>query len=455
MILKQYDLIVLGAGTAGMGVVYPAAAKGWKTALVEPAYLGGTCVNVGCIPSKILISSANAVHHVKAAAALGVKATLQEVDWTAMVARKEGIIGRMRDGSMRSIRRQENVTLYQGAATFVDAHTVSVNGDLLQGERIVIATGARSAVPPVPGLNEINFLTSTTVMSMEQLPAHMLILGGGIIALEFAQMLIRLGVAVTIVERADRLAANLDPAISEQVRVVLEGEGVVVFTGADVQNVTQQDHTIRIHLQHQGVDQVVTGDQLLVATGRTPNTDALGLDSTGIQIDARGYIQVDAYFRTAVDGVWAIGDVTGGMMFTHKAWHDSVLLAGQLLEGKMVSSRGRLIPFAVFTDPEVAGAGIGHSDLEKVGHEVSILKAAYGSSARAKAIGRETGFITLYTHPEDGKVLGVQMVGPGAGETIHEVLAVMRLGGTVHDLADMMHIHPTLAEMINITALSG
>ncbi len=452
--MTKFDLIVLGGGTAGMGVVYPAAAKGWKTALVEPAFLGGTCVNVGCIPSKILISSANAAQQVKEAAALGVQATLEGVDWPAMVARKDGIIQKMRDGSMKSIRNTEGITWYQSPAAFVDSHTVNVGGELLAGDRIVVATGARSAEPPVPGLAEVDFLTSTTLMDMKKLPDHILVLGGGIVALEFSQMLARLGVAVTILERADRLAANLDSDISAQIREVLEQEGVEVLTDAEVEKIFVEQHIYQVDYVQQGAKKTVRGDQLLVATGRTPNTDSLNLDAAGVQTDRRGYIQVDEYFRTTAEGVWAIGDVTGGMMFTHKAWHDSVLLVDQLLEGKKISANGRLIPYAVFTDPEAAGVGIGEHEAKEMGDRVKVLRAQYASSARAKAMARRTGFITLYTDAENGKILGVQMIGPGAGENVHEIVAVMRLGGSVHDLKDMMHIHPTLAEMVNIVALS-
>ncbi len=452
--MKKYDLIVLGGGTAGLGVVFPAAGEGWKTALVEPAYLGGTCVNVGCIPSKTLISSANAARHVKMASVLGVEAERIRADWTRMVERKDQIITKMRNGTLKSVEKNDNIDFYPHEASFIDSHTISVQGEHLTAKKIVIATGARSAVPPVPGLDDIDYLTSTTLMDLDKLPDQMLILGGGIVALEFAQMLVRLGVEVTVIERAERLAANLDPEISEYVGEFFQKEGIRVLTGSDVKKIWQENHSIFVDLVRENKKQSVSGDRLLVAAGRTPNTDRLNLDSAGIRTDKRGYIEVDEYFRTGVSGVWAIGDVTGGMMFTHKAWHDSVLLANQLLKGEKRTARGRLVPYAVFTDPEIAGVGMGHHDMTREDREVKVIQSSYSSSARAKAMARTDGFITLYTEPDSGKILGVQMVGPEAGETVHEVLAMMRMGGTVHDLQDMMHIHPTLAEMVNIVALS-
>ena len=328
--MKKYDLIVLGAGSAGMNLISPLAGRGWKAALVESSHLGGTCINIGCIPSKTLISSARVMQEVRDAHKFGVIAEPPRADWTAMVERKDQLVEKIRSRTYKNVNRDEQITLYEGQAVFSGPDTIEVNGETISADKIVIATGARSAIPPVPGLSDLNYLTSTTVMEMDDLPKSMFILGGGIIALEFSQLLVRLGVEVTVFQRGDRLAQNLDPEISEEIKRILEEEGVKVKLDTVVSSAGVEGNSVYLLEETKSGPVRYTAERLLVATGRTPNTDQLNLDKAGVETDRRGYVVVDDGFKTSAEGIWAVGDVTGGMMFTHRAWHDSLLLSRYL-----------------------------------------------------------------------------------------------------------------------------
>ncbi len=454
--MKEYDLIVLGGGTAGMGVARSAAADGWKTAVVEVSRLGGTCVNVGCIPSKTLISSASTMQTVRNAHHYGVIAESPRADWPAMLDRKEKLITEIRKSGYKSVEKNNNITLYEGEAAFTDSHVVEVNGESLAGERIVIATGARPAVPPVPGLSDIDYLTSTSAMEkeeeMEKLPRSLLVLGAGTIALEFSQLFVRLGVDVTILQRGDRLASNLEPEISDEIRKVFESEGINIKSNVNISSIGSENGSIFVVDETDNGPLRYTADQILVATGRTPNTDMLNLENAGVETDKKGHISVNDNFETSTSGIWAIGDVIGGMMFTHKAWHDGLLLSRNILKGSEIISRGRLIPFTIFTDPEIAGVGMGEEAAVEAGYKKAVKRFPFSNSARALAMEKRDGFIKLIIDSNKGKILGAHIIGPEAGELIHELLAAMRFGATVYDLQDMIHVHPTLSEAINNTA---
>ncbi len=453
--MKEYDLIVVGGGTAGMNLIYPLTAQGYKAALVESRSLGGTCINVGCIPSKTLISSARTMQTVRDAHKLGVVAGPPQADWPAMVKRKDELVGRIRSRGYKNVDRNDNITLYEGRAAFTGSKTMSVNGETITAEKIVIAAGARTSVPPVPGLDKAGYLTSTSVMEMKELPESMLILGGGIIALEFSQLFARLGVEVTILQRGDRLAPNLDPELTEEIQRLLEEEGIKVVTDTNISSIERDGGRVTATDESGEGPVRYTAEQILVATGRRPNSDWLDLDKAGVATDQRGYITVDEAFKTSAEGIWALGDITGGMMFTHRAWHDAVLLSRHLLNGEKVDSRDRLIPFAIFTEPEIAGVGFDEAAAEKAGHDVKIHHFPFRFQGRARAMEKYDGFIKMTVNKEDGKILGAYIIGPEAGELIHELITAMNFGATVSDLQNIIHVHPTLSEALLNTAGAG
>ncbi len=446
--MKNYDLIVLGGGTAGMNLVYPLTARGWDIALVESSHLGGTCINIGCIPSKTLISSARVVQSVRDAHKSGVIVEPPQVNWPEMVSRKDELVGKIRSRSYKNVEKNERVTFYQGKAAFTGPNSVEVNGEPISAKKIAIATGARTAVPPVPGLSDINYLTSTSVMEMKELPESMIILGGGIIALEFSQLFARLGVDVTILQRDERLAPNLDPEISEEIRRLLEKEGVRVKTDTMIGSLGLEGKSVYALDETESGPVRYSADTILVATGREPNSDQLDLHKAGVETDKRGYIIVDEGFKTNVEGIWAIGDAAGGMMFTHRAWHDSLLLSRFFTAGKKIVSANRLIPFAIFTEPEIAGVGLDETAAIQAGYEVKILKYPFKFLGRARAMEKFDGFIKMTVDKNNGKILGTFIIGPEAGELIHELITAMHFGATIYDLQEMIHVHPTLSEAI-------
>lgn len=454
MIVKSFDLIVIGGGTAGMNLVYRAAGNGWKVAVIESSHLGGTCINVGCIPSKTLLHSGRVMQKVRDAGDYGVIVEPPRVDWPAVVRRKDRLVGRIRSRSYDNVESNENITLIEGEAEFMGPRAIEVNGNKITADKIVIAAGARTAIPQISGLDRVDYLNSTSVMDIQELPDSILILGGGIIALEFSQLFARLGVDVTILQRGTRLVTALEPEISDEICKILEGEGVVVKTGTEIIEVGKEGLGIYTVDKTENGPVRYRAEKLLLAAGRTPNSDRLKVKNAGVEIDEGGFIKVDSNYQTTAEGVWAIGDVIGGMMFTHVAWHDAFLLSGYLLHGKKILAEKRLIPFAIFTEPEISGVGMGEEEAHKAGYEVKIQRFYFAHHGRALAAMETKGFVKLVIDKTDGKILGAHIIGPKAGELIHELIAAIRFDATVYDLQDMMHIHPTLTEAINSAAWS-
>ncbi len=447
--MKDFDLIVVGSGSAGTNVTHRAAGAGWKVALIEPGYLGGTCINVGCIPSKTLIHSARVMHEIKEAGRYGVIAEPPVADWASMRERKDNLVGRIRSRGHKNIEGNDNITLFEGEGLFIGPRKISVNGETLTADKIVIACGARPAVPSINGLESIDYLTSTTVMDMDELPRSMLILGGGIIALEFSQLFARLGVEVTILQRNRRVGPILEEEISAEIEALLKEEGVRTKTGTEVSEVGR-DGSAYFAVDAAGdLDERYSAEKILVATGRVPNSDRLKVEKAGVKTDSRGFVKIDSSYRTSVKGIWAVGDITGGMMFTHRAWNDGLLLSRHLINRIDISNEGRLIPYAVFTDPEIGSVGLGEQAAYEAGYKIKIQRFPFAFQGRALAAEKTKGFIKLVVNKANGKILGGHIIGHEGGELIHELIAAIRFGATVNDLYEMMHIHPTMSEAIH------
>ena len=450
--INNFDLIVIGGGTAGSNVMHSAANKGWKVAVIENEHLGGSCINVGCIPSKALIHSTRVMRQVREAATYGINTTEPSADWRAIVKRKDNIVGNMRQGGYKGVEENKNITLFEGAATFAGPGKVKVNAETLIAANIVIAAGARPAIPLLPGIEEVEYLNSTSIMELEDLPESLLIIGGGIIALEFSQLFARLGVKVTILQRNNYLAPILEEDISTEILNILEAEGVEVVTGAEISALGHSDNKIYALEKSSGKNVRYSAEKLLIATGRTPNSDRLALNLAGVKVDDNGYITVDSNFKTSAHSTWAIGDIIGGPMFTHKAWHDGFLLAKKLLDGENIKSEGRLIPYAIFTDPEIASVGMGEKEAAAAGLDVEIKQHPFANHGRNVVDGKLKGFIKLIAEKKSGRLLGAHLIGSEAAELLHELIAAIRFEAKLSDLQDMMHIHPTLAEAINSAA---
>jgi len=452
--MKKYDLAVVGSGSAGMNLIRHAAAKGWKCALAESSHLGGTCINVGCIPSKTLIFSARAMKMVSEANNYGVTVNQPEADWPAMVRRKDRLVGRIRNRNYSEVEQNGNIDLFEGEATFSSPQELNINGDKIFAAKIVIAAGSRPSIPTVTGLDQIDYLTSTTAMELAELPESIIILGGGIIALEFSQLFNNLGVKVTILQRNQRLAPVLDADISAEIEKIMIGDGIAVVTGVEVRSVGSQGSGVYVEDYSTGSPVRYNAEKLFIATGRISNGDRLSLDKVEVETGGHGFIKVDNSFKTGRDGIWAIGDITGGPMFTHRAWHDGMLLGRHLVEKTEITNFGRLIPFAVFTSPEIATVGRLEKEAAQAGHDVRVQRFEIGHLGRALSMDQYRGFVKLVSDRKSGKLLGAHLLTPEAGELIHELIMAIRLGATIGDLKDMMHVHPTLSESVSNAAWS-
>lgn len=452
--MQRFSLVVLGGGTAGMTVAHRASANGWKVAVVESAKLGGTCNNAGCIPTKSMIQSAKVMNYVRQAAKYGISVSAPQIDLAAVVARKDRLVARRLNGNYAAVDRDPNLTLFEGTACFEAPNTIRVGDELLVSDKIVIATGTRPLIPPVDGLDKIDYLTSSTILDMKELPASISIMGGGPIAVEFAQMFARFGSQVTIIERASDILTGVEPEIVLEARRLLEQEKITVITGAEATGVAPSATGVSVTVSKDSRRQL-DATRLLVAVGRVPNTDMLQLDNAGIKSDSRGFVSTDEAMQTNVSGIWALGDVAGGPQFTHRAWHDGFLLGRHWFSGEQISTTNRLMPYAIFIDPEIASVGQGEQAARDAGLDVQSLRFSFARVGRAQAIDELDGFCKLVINANDHRVLGAHIIGPSAGEIIHELIAAIRFGATVYDLQDMIHIHPTLAEVINSTALTG
>lgn len=450
----SFDLIVVGGGMAGLPFAGKAAHKGLRTALVERELLGGTCLNRGCIPTKAMIACAAVAHTVRRADEYGIRANPPEVDLAAVVERKDAIVKSIRDGAYRGARKNQNLTLVEGEASLEGSGRIRVGDRLLEAPRIVVNVGARSGVPPIEGLSEVPFLTSREALDLRELPPHLLVVGGGYVGVEFAQMYARFGSRVTIVQRAERLVPSEEPAIGEGLAEAFEAEGIEVRTSAEVIRADRHGSGgVLVRVRETGSEAEVAASHLLVAAGRIPNTAGLGLEAAGVETDADGFIRIDDRFRTTTGGVFAIGDVTGEPMFTHSARDDADLLYRILVKDDTGATwNGRVVPHAVFTDPEIASVGLTEARARDQGHDVSVNVQDFRGVARARAAGTTRGFIKIVGDRATGRILGGHILGPSAGELIHEIALALVLEAGTADLARTIHVHPTLSEGVNAAA---
>jgi len=445
---QKVETMVIGAGMAGLPMALRAARHG-DTVLVEPGKLGGTCLNRGCIPTKTMIYSAKVAHLARRAADFGVETGPVRVDLASVVARKDRLVSSIRSGSERAVDRAEALQLVPAHARFLDAHTVEADGIRIQADRIVINTGARPHVPSIPGLDQVSWLDSTSALDLTDLPGHLVVVGGGYVGCELAQMYRRFGSEVTILQRADRLLRGEDPDVSQVVEEAFTTEGIDVRTATPPDSVVPHpDGGITVDVG----DQRLEASHLLIATGRTSNTDRLDLDATGIATDRQGFITVDAAYATSTEGVYAIGDVVGPPMFTHTARDDAALLYRHLYKEEDITAQSRLVPHAVFTDPEVASFGLTETAARQVhGDQIGIGVAQFKGVAKARAMDETAGFVKIITGP-GRKILGATIVGPEAGNLIHELGVAATAGLTIDHVSQAIHIHPTLAEGVNAAA---
>jgi dihydrolipoamide dehydrogenase len=444
--MARYDAVVIGAGQAGTPLSQKLADQGWTVALIEKEHLGGTCVNTGCTPTKTMVASAQVAHYARLAANWGVHAEAVRVDLPSVVARKDRIVEQWRSGLEKKTAARKNLHLYRGAARFVQPHRIRVNQEEIEGERIFINTGARPAIPSLRGLDRIDYLTNASIMQLRELPKHLLVVGGGYIGLEFGQMFRRFGSDVTVVHRGDHLLPREDPDVTLELQKALEKEGIRFLLGARLTGADQQDGQVVLQVETGGGSETVRGSHLLIATGRRPNTDDLGLEAAGVQVTPQGFIKVNGRLETNVPGVWALGDVKGGPAFTHISYNDHQIVYANLIEGKNLNTDRRLVPYSVFTDPQLGRVGLTEQEARAAGHKLKVGKIPMAWVARAIERDETAGLMKVVVDAATDQILGAAILSAEGGELVQILEFVMLAGAPYTLLKGAIYIHPTLAE---------
>ncbi|OBH59959.1 mercuric reductase [Mycobacterium mantenii] len=442
----HFDAIIVGAGQAGPPLAGRLTAAGQRVAVVERKLIGGTCVNTGCIPTKTLVASAHAAHLARRGAEYGVGTGSVSVDMAKVKARKDEIMLGDRKGVEDWLEGMNGCTVFRGHAVFQDPHTLRVGDDVLHADRIFLNVGGRAVVPEIPGLSEVDFLTNVSVLELDTVPEHLVILGGSYIALEFAQMYRRFGARVTVVERGPRLASREDEDVSATVAEILRAEGVDVITGADDVRIAKSGNGFELTPREGAAP--VRGSHLLLAVGRRPNTDDLGLDAAGVRTDARGHIVVDDQLKTSVDHIWAMGDCNGKGAFTHTSYNDFEIVAANLLDDDPRRVSDRIPTYALYIDPPLGRAGMTADQVRSSGRKALVGKRPMTRVGRAVEKGETQGFMKVVVDADTKEILGAAILGVGGDEAIHCILDVMSAKAPYTTLSRTMHIHPTVSELI-------
>ncbi|WP_183576584.1 mercuric reductase [Mucilaginibacter sp. X5P1] len=453
--MKQYDAIVIGAGQAGVPLAKKLAQAGKKTAIIEKRFIGGTCVNDGCTPTKTWVASAKAAYMAAHSGPLGVKIKGYKVDMRQVKKRKDEIVMRSRMGGQHAIEKTKNLDLIFGEATFTDVKTLSVklnsgNTQTVKADWIFIDTGAKTLIPEIEGLNDIDYLTSTTILDLDKVPDHLLIVGSNYIGMEFGQMFGRFGSKVTMLEKAPRILSKEDADIAEAMHKIMLYEGITIHTDAQTTAFRKtKKGNIKATVTIAGKEDTITCTHVLLAIGRVPQSAALDLDKTGVKVDEKGYIKVNDKLETNVKGIYALGDVKGGPAFTHIAYNDYTIVYRNLIENAKLTTKDRPLPYCMFTDPELGRVGISEEEAKKQKLNVKIAKLPMEHVARAIENGDTRGFMKAVVDADTKKILGAAVLGSQGGE-IMTVLQMAMEGGITYDrIRYCVFAHPTYSESLN------
>jgi len=445
--MDKFDAIIIGTGQAGPSLAARCASEGLKTAVIEKDKFGGTCVNTGCTPTKAMVASAKAAHMARRGDDFGVEIFGDiQVDMKKVKARKDKLVENSTNGVENWLRETENLTVIEGHAKFINNHIVEVGGRKLTAEKIFINTGARPFVPPA--LQHVNYMTNREILDLEMIPEHLVIIGGSYIGLEFGQMFRRFGSEVTIVEQGDRIISRESPETSKTLQKILEEEGINFRLKAKCISAIQTEDQMTVTVDCESGSPQISGTHILVATGRRPNSDKLGLEQTEIQVNDRGFIQTNDYLQTKVDGIWALGDVNGKGAFTHTAYNDFEIVAANLFDNDPRKVSDRILNYALYTDPSLSHIGMYEHEARESDKNILMGYREMTRIARAKERGETKGFIKILVDADTERILGATILGVDGDEIIHSLLDIMYADKPYTVISRAVHIHPTISELI-------
>ena len=443
------DAIIIGTGQAGPPLAARLAAAGKTVAVIERHLFGGTCVNTGCMPTKTLVASAYAAHLARRGADFGVVLDkAPRIDMARVKARADTVVANARGGVEKWVRGLKGCTVIQGQARFEGPDRVRVGGDLIVAPQIFINVGGRAFVPPFPGIQQVSYLTNTSMVALDRVPEHLVVVGGSYVGLEFAQMYRRFGAEVTVVEKGPHLAPKEDEDISEAIREILVKEGITVRTSAECITIAPHERGVLVGVSCSEGEPQVAGSHVLLAVGRQPNTGDLALDKAGVAIDARGYIKVDDSLATNVPGIWALGDCNGRGAFTHTSYNDYEIVAANLLDGEHRRVSERVIGYALYIDPPLGRVGMTEKEARASGRKLLVGQRPMTKVGRAIEKGETQGLMKIAVDAESKKILGAAIFGTGGDEAIHGILDIINAGVSYDRLARAVPIHPTVSELI-------
>ena len=447
--MKQFDDLIIGTGQAGPFLAGRLAESGRQVAIVERKLFGGTCVNTGCTPTKAMVASAYAAHLARRGAEFGVNVGGKvSVDMPRVKARRDAIVQESRRGLQSWLEEMDNCTVFEGHARFESTHTISVGDDRLTADRIFINVGGRASMPKMPGLGQIEFFNNSSLMEIDFVPKHLIVVGGSYIGLEFGQMFRRFGSEVTIIEMGQRLVRREDPDVSAAVHEIIAREGIQIRLNAKCIGFSKRNDETFAQVDCASGDPEVSGTHVLLAVGRLPNTDDLGLEKAGLTTDKGGYITVDDQLRTNVSGIWAMGDCNGRGAFTHTAFNDAEIVAANLLDGDPRRVTDRIPAYALYIDPPLGRCGLTEAEVRQRGRPVLVGKRPMTKIKRAIEKGETEGFMKIFVDTETREILGAVILGSGGDEIIHSILDLMYAKAPATVIQRAMHIHPTVSELI-------
>ena len=445
--MKNFDAIIIGSGQAGNPLAHNLADSGWTVALIEKEYMGGSCVNYGCTPTKTMVASSQAAFNAKNASQLGIEIADVKVNLKKVVERKNKMVHQWRGRQEKQAAKRSNITVFNGSAQFTGSHVITVNGEELKSKNIFINTGTSPLILPIEGINEVPYLTNRNIMDLEEVPEHLLVIGGSYVGLEFGQMFNRFGSKVTIIKHKDQIISKEDKDVSESLQEALEDEGIQFIKSAKAASI-RNDKNGGLHLTvklNNNKEEVIKGSHILLAVGRKPNTDGLGLDAAGIETK-KGYVTVDEYLRTNIPGVYALGDVKGGPAFTHISYNDFQIVYHNLFNDEKKSINDRIVPYTLFTDPELGRVGLTDKEAKEAGYNVMVGKIPMSHVARAIEMGTTKGLMKIVVDTDTDQILGATVLGVNGGEVVQTIMVLMYAKVSWKLLKGAVYIHPTLTE---------